>query len=124
MLGGIPSLHQQVWVHQAHLRLQSVRVQPWQLLGALFAFCSVCTDVHTRLLAGTAVLQLGCIFSPRSSQMLSLQSFCGLLRAPRQAAIKAQLSFVSAFEALVIHLSSQIPACTLGKAFPRGEQST
>jgi len=86
-------------------------------------FYSVCTDVHTRLLVGTAVLQLGRIFSSRSSQMLSLQSFCGLLRAPRQAAIKAQLSFVSAFEALVIHLSSQIPACTLGKAFPRGSKA-
>lgn len=55
---------------------------------------------------------------------VSAVSFCGLLCAPRQGAGKAQLSFVSAFEVFMIHLSSQIPACKVGRAFPRGEEST
>lgn len=50
--------------------------------------------------------------------------FCGVCCPRGQGAVTARLGFVSAFEALKIRWSLKIPACRLGKAFPRGAQST
>lgn len=121
-----------MWEPWACARLESDCVQLWHLLHALSSVSvyiyTLCVYINIYVYIHTAPGWHSC--SADWAVFLALVpptsavSFCGLLCAPWQGAGKAQLSFVSAFEAFMIYLSSQIAACKVGRAFPRGEEST